>query len=186
MDCQQVRRHILEGRAGRRAVRQHLRHCPECAELWQRLEHTEALVQANLPFAVPETLTQRILAAVPEAAEELQALAAQAPTRREFWTRHMFYTLLGLSIPLAFVLGWLFWQYVWVEVGPWIEQLGNLLPLIPDALAYWGSRLGEFLAPLRDALLFILSFLLLGLSFEHALRTLRLRPAAVEHTSSQQ
>jgi len=179
MDCQKVRQQILSGGGDHQDVRLHLRNCAECAAFRQRLEKAETLIESSLPFEVAAALTQRLQGLVPRATQELRASSrAWAVSAREVLARRVLYGFLILTVPLSVVLGLYLWREGSALVGPWVEWIEAFLPLLPAALFYWGGRLIQFLAPIREALLFVLSFLLLGLSLERALRSARLRPAA--------
>lgn len=178
MDCTHVRRQILQGKENRPAVRRHLSRCADCRAFQQNLQRTEALMENALPFALPPNLEQRLQSLVPEAAQSLQTEALERTpllSRRESRFRQILQALLLLSIPLALLVGFSFWRQGWAVLEPYWDQIWGVLPLIPDALVYWGGRLGDLLNPARDALLFILSFLLLGLALEHLLKSGRSR-----------
>jgi hypothetical protein len=172
MDCRQVRDHILEGREGF-WVRRHLKHCADCAAYREQVTRAEALLQTTLPFQAPEDLTERLLAMVPQAAQELRIRAAadaRPAEPRPAQSRPVLNVLLILALPVALSLGLYFWKQGLAFILPWVEGAWELLPLIPDAVRYWGGRLLSPLLPIRDALLFILSVLLVGLSVEQMLR----------------
>ena len=176
MDCADVRQQILEGKGNRLTLRRHLHRCRECADFQKQMHKVEALARTAIPFAAPEELSLHLQAMVPQAAQGLRSRAAAMPrplSRRQARTRKAVQALMVLSIPLALFLGTLFWRQGLSLMRPWVGQAGDILPLIPDAIAYWGGRLGETLAPIREALLFIVSFLLTGLVLEQFIRSRR-------------
>lgn len=189
MNCERVRQRVVEGREGL-FVRWHLRRCPACASFARRLHEADRLLQETIPWQAPPELAERLQALIPPAAHRLQAQATRssqfAPRLHETLLRHALYGLLLLALPLALSLGIYFWQQGLALVTPWVDQIGRLVPLIPDALSYWGGRLVAPLLPIRDALLFILSILLVGLSLEQAWRASRstARPRSDVGTSS--
>lgn len=175
MDCADVRQQILEGKESRLTLHRHLRHCRECADFYKQIRELEALARSAIPFSVPVELGLHLQAMVPQAAQGLRSRAARprALSRRQARTRQAVQALLVLSIPLALFLGTLFWRQGLALMRPWVGQVGDILPLIPNAIAYWGGRLGETLAPIREALLFVVSFLLTGLVLEQFVRSRR-------------
>jgi hypothetical protein len=117
---------------------------------------------------------------VPQAAQELQRRAARAQLAEAppAQSRPMLNVLLVLALPLALSVGLYFWRQGLAFILPWAERAWEILPLIPDAIRYWGGRLLSSLLPIRDALLFILSVLLVGLSVEQMLRRTPARAGA--------
>jgi len=179
MGCEKVREQILRGRGNRRGVRVHLGSCLDCQAFRLRLEKAEVLIASALPFEAAELLSRRLQSLVPRAARDLRASARGLKlSAREIIARRVLYGCLAVAIPLAIALGVYLWREGPALFRPWIDQVGAWLPLLPAALYYWGGRLVQSLAPIREALLFVLSFALLGLSLEKALRAARLRPAA--------
>ncbi len=178
MDCNRVRQQISAGQANGRAVRLHLRACSECRAFRQRLRESEARLAEALPFSAPAELSQRLLAMVPAAAQQLQLRAAAqrrtARPARSVWTRQLLYLLLALGLCLAL----LFWYLVLGPLQPAVGQAGDLLPALPGALAYWGSQLGSLLAPFYNVLQVLALVTILALGLEYASRTMRSRPAA--------
>jgi hypothetical protein len=187
MNCRDVRQRVVEGQDHRRNVRRHLRHCAECAAYRQTVQEADALLRAGVPFTPPDALTQRLLATASQSARELQALPSRRPalpTERERMARQVLFGFLILLVPACLYLGIQFWQQVLGWLYRTAGKVGEVLPMIPSALGYWIGRLGEFLAPAREALLFILCFLLLGLSLEKMLHSVRERLAAKNASSN--
>jgi predicted anti-sigma-YlaC factor YlaD len=178
MDCDRVRQEISARQQNRRLVRQHLRDCSECRAFQQRLQETEAMMARTLPFSAPEALTQRLLAMVPQAAQQLRAQATeQARVQRAVrptWTRQALSMLLALGLCTTL----LFWYLVLGPLQPAVQQVGSFLPALPEVLAYWGGRLGEWLAPIYSVLQLLALCAILALGLEYAMRTVRSRSAA--------
>ncbi len=171
MDCRRARECILEGKEGL-LLRRHLRHCQECAAFRQEIARAEALLRSALPFQAPESLQERLLGLVPSASRRLQAQAGPPPAPRPL-PRPLVGLLLLLAVPLALSLGLSLWEQGLAVVLPALNRSWGVIRLLPDALTYWGGQLVERLLPIRDALLFILSILLAGLTLDEARR----RPA---------
>jgi anti-sigma factor RsiW len=187
MDCQDVRQRIVEGRDRGPAVRRHLRRCTDCAAYQQRLQETDEFLRAGLPFSVPDTLARQLLATASQSARELQASPAPRPalpTERERVVRQVLYGFLTLLVPACLYLGIQFWRQVLGWLYGMAGSIADVAPMIPSALGYWIGRLGEILAPAREALLFILSFLLVALSLEKMIHSLRQRVASKNASSN--
>lgn len=183
MDCRQVRKRIVEGKAGSLAVRRHLRVCASCSAFQRQMARTERMLAEAVPFAVPGFLSQQLLEMVPQAARELRVArhAVRAVVPRATIHR-ILYALALLAVPASLWVGYLLWRLVLGWILPEAGDLASLLPLFPTAILYWGGRLFSALGPLREALLFAASILLLGIALEQV-RNAQLARSAPEAQS---
>ncbi|MGC8874033.1 MAG: hypothetical protein ACP5SI_06235 [Chloroflexia bacterium] len=177
MDCPQVRQQIVEGKAKRLAVRRHLQRCASCSTFHKQMVRVEEMLTEAIPFAAPDPLSQRLREMVPQAARDLRAAHRTAggriPTAAVY---RLLYGLCLLAVPASLWVGYLLWRSALGQVLPEVGNLSWLLPLLPTAVLYWGGRLFSALAPLREALLFAASILLLGIALDQ-IRRARLQPA---------
>ncbi len=184
MDCDKVRQQILQGKQGRRAVQQHLRDCVECQGFARRMGEAEALLETTLPFTAPEALTNRLLAVVPQAAQELRAAAVQptpaARPQRRTTLQQVLLALMLLAVPVALYLGVSFWEHIIGAVRPVYEALRVFLPLLPSILGYGLGQLGQTVGP---AFQFVLSMLGLFLAADYVLRSRKQRGSEVQETA---
>ncbi len=184
MDCRQVRERILEGKAEGLAVRRHLRQCASCLAFQKQMARMEEMLAEAVPFAVPEPLSQRLLEMVPQAARELRvARQTHGAAIPKATVHRVLYALALLAVPASIWVGYLLWRLALGRFLPEVGDVASLLPLLPTAILYWGGRLFATLGPLREALLFAASILLLGIALEQVRSTQFARPAPEAQSS---
>ncbi len=181
MDCHQVRQQILEGKAGHWAVRHHLRRCASCSAFQGQWARAEEMLAEAIPFTAPVSLSERLQGMVPQAAQQLRAAHQEMRGATRAAVRRILYGLCLLAVPASLWVGYMLWRLGLERILAQAGDPASLLPLLPSAILYWGGRGFAALAPLREALLFAATILLLGIALDQVRHSRPTQPACGTH-----
>jgi hypothetical protein len=168
LSCEEVRTRVaLEPSTADPEVQTHLADCPICSRYQRNHQTLDAVLQVNMQWQAPSSLTMQLLAL---ATAGPLALAAP-PVRPKRWYVNLVYTLTFLLVVISLMIAWqvltvlatqfgLMETFTWLMSlpGGWMQDLTRQLPQARYAVELFGQ--------VRDQLLWLLAMLMLWAASE--------------------